>query len=98
MPKDIYQFGCPCCGKQIEIDTRTGKARAQKPGEAKGGQDLDSLLQSQQREADRLGRQFEAAKDHQHKEQDLLGDLLKKAKEDARQSPDEKVRRPWDLD
>ena len=24
MAKDQYQFACPCCGKQIELDTTDG--------------------------------------------------------------------------
>lgn len=98
MPKDVYQFACPCCGKQIEIDTRSGHARAVKPGEAKGGQDLDQLLRQQKHDRERLGKVFDEAKDRQVRQHDVLDDLLKKAKDDAKQNPDEKVRRPWDLE
>ena len=58
MAKDVYQFACPCCSKQIEIDTRTGLARAKNPGEAKGGQDLDQLLKAQQHDSKRLDKVF----------------------------------------
>ncbi len=98
MPKDLFQFPCPCCGKPIEVDTRTGKARARNPNEQKGGLDLDSLLARQQQEAKRLDRLFDDAKQTQRQDGDRLDDLLDRAKEDARQNPDEDLRRPFDLD
>lgn len=98
MPKDVFQFPCPCCGKQIEVDTRSGHARAVDPKTKQGGQDLDDLLRSQKRDADRLGKAFDVAKDRQQRQGNDLDDLLKKAKDDAKKNPDEKVRRPWDLE
>ena len=98
MLKDIYVFPCPCCGKQIEIDTRSGKARAADPTQQKGGQDLDKLLKAQKRDADRLGSVFDSAKKDQQQQGQQLDDLLKKAKQDAKQKPDEKLKRPWDLE
>src|SRR5262249_39103953 len=98
MPKDVYQFPCPCCGKQIEVDTRSGKARAVLPGEAKGGQDLDRLLQAQRRDAERLGSAFDTARQDQEQQGQQLDKLLKKAKDDAKQKPDEKLRLPFDFD
>ncbi|MGE3174020.1 MAG: hypothetical protein AB7O97_15445 [Planctomycetota bacterium] len=97
MPKDLHQFACPCCGKQIEVDTRTGRARAAVPGEGKG-QDLDQLLQAQRRDSERLGQVFESARDDQQRQQEQLDQLLRKAKDDARKAPDETLRRPFDLD
>lgn len=91
-------FPCPCCGKQIEVDTRSGKARAVDPTDAKGGQDLDALLAAQQKEKDRLARLFDQAKDGQGKQQEQLDRLLERAKDDAKKTKDEKLRRPWDLD
>lgn len=98
MLKDVIQFPCPCCGKRVEIDTRSGKARAVQPGEAKGGQDLDQLLAKQRRDSERLGKAFDVAKDDQRLLGKHLEDQLEKAKEDAKKNPDEKLRRPFDLD
>jgi hypothetical protein len=98
MPKDLYQFPCPCCGKRIEVDTRAGKARAVEATEAKGGQDLDTMLTRHKRDAERLGSVFESAKDDQKRQHEHLDDLLKQAKDDAKKRPDEKLRRPFDLD
>ncbi len=98
MAKDVFLFSCPCCGKQVELDTRSGKARAVKPGEAKGGQDLDSLWAAQKKESQRLDNVFDSARDDHRKQEERLEDMLRKAKEDAKKSPDEKTRRPFDLD
>ena len=98
MPKDVHQFSCPCCGKRIEIDVRTGQARAVKPGEAKSGQDLDDLLRSQRRDSERLGKAFDTAKEGQNRQQEQLDKELKRAKDDAKKEPDEKLKRPWDLE
>ena len=80
MPKDLYQFPCPCCSKQIEIDIRSGRTRAVKPSEQKGGQDLDGLLQKHQRESERLGQLFDQAKQGQGNQKKALEDLLDRAK------------------
>ena len=98
MHKDLFQFSCPCCGKQIEVDTRTGKARAVVAADAKGQKDLDQLWQAQKRDAERLGKAFDVAKDDHGKAGQQRDKQLEKAKEDARKQPDEKLRRPFDLD
>lgn len=61
MPKDLYQLDCPCCGKRIEINTRSGRARAMRPEERLGGGDLDTLLDKHKREAERLDDMFRDA-------------------------------------
>ena len=98
MPKDLFVFPCPCCGKQIELDARTGQARAVKPEDKHGGMSLDSLLQKQKKESDRLGDLFEQAKDGHGKQKQRLDDLLERAKDDAKKNQEEKLKRPWDLD
>ena len=98
MPKDLFVFPCPCCGKQIELDTRTGKARAAKPQDKHGQNALDDLFASQKKETQRLDDLFDQAKDGQGKQKERLDDLLKRAKDDAKKTEDEKLQRPWDLD
>ena len=61
MKKSVFTFACPCCGKSIEVDTRSGKARAVRPEEQKGGQNLDSLLDAHKHESDRLTDLFSSA-------------------------------------
>lgn len=98
MPKDLFVFPCPCCGKQIELDVRTGQTRAVRAEDKLGGKDLDALLHSQKKESERLGSLFDQAKDGHGKQKDRLDDLLKRAKDDAKKNEDEKLKRPWDLD
>lgn len=98
MAETVFTFSCPCCNKRIEIDTRSGKARAARPQEAKGGRDLDALLADQRRDADRLGDLFASAKDLEKNRDDLLEQQLRRAKEEARKHPEERPRNPFDLD
>ena len=95
MLKDTYQFSCPCCGKRIELDSRTGKARAVST-EAK--KDLEDLLGAEKRQQDKLSDQFDRAQRRQRDQAQELDDLLDRAKKDAKENPDEDVRRPFDLD
>lgn len=88
MPKDLFTFPCPCCGKVIEVDTRSGKARAVRPEEAKGGQDLDKLLRAHGKESERLGNVFESAKDQQARNKEKLAKELERAKEEAKKDID----------
>lgn len=98
MKKTVFSFACPCCGKSVEVDTRTGKARATKPEEKKGGGDLDALLDAQKRESDRLGDLFDAAQNSQASDLDRLEQQLKRAKKDAKNDKDERPPNIFDLD
>lgn len=98
MADNVFRFPCPCCGKQIEVDVRSGRARAANPKEKDGGRDLDDLLRAQQREKQRLQGVFDQARGEHEKQQERLDDLLQKAKEDAKKNEDEPLHRPWDLD
>jgi hypothetical protein len=95
MPRDVFELSCPCCGKRIEVDTRAGKAR---PEEAKGGQSLDSLLESHKREGERLADVFSQARQQQSRQSERLADELARAKEAAKQDKDKKPINPFDLD
>jgi len=98
MTKDSYLFWCPCCGKQVELDVRTGKARPVVAAEGKNAANLDQLLSAQKKEGDRLGDVFDSAKKDQKQQGKTLDKLLEKAKDEAKKQPDEKLRRPFDLD
>jgi hypothetical protein len=93
MSKHVLQIRCPCCKKPIEIDTRTGKARAM----ATKDDGLDDLLDAQRRESERLGGLFDSARDASRGDQDRLDDLFRKARDDAR-GDEEKPRSPFDLE
>jgi len=99
MPRHLFTFPCPCCGKTVEVDTRTGKARAARPEEAKGGRDLDSLLSAQKHESDRLDGLFDDAKGRQKDNSDRLEDQLRRAKDETKKdNKDERPPNIFDLD
>ena len=98
MAKHVFTFPCPCCDKMVEVDTRSGKARAVRAEERKGGQDLNDLFAAQKNESERLDDLFSTAKDSQNRQGDELEEKLRRAKEEAKKSPDEKPRNPFDLD
>lgn len=98
MAQTIFQFSCPCCSKWLEVDTRSGKARAVRPDEAKGGRNLDQLLDAHKQEGQRLDQLFHSAKGDQEKQRQALDQKLARAKDEARKDPDQKPRNPFDLD
>lgn len=98
MPRHLFEIDCPCCGKRIEIDTRSGKARAVRVQESKKVKDLDGLVEEHRHEDERLRSLFEeAAKDHAHYDE-RLEKLFKKAAEEAEKHKDEKPPNPFDLE
>lgn len=98
MAETVFTFPCPCCNKLVEIDVRSGKARAARPEEAKGGRDLDQLLKDQGRDKKRLGDLFSSAKESEKQRSERLDEQLRRAKEEAKKDKDERPRNPFDLD
>lgn len=98
MPDNVFQFACPCCGKMVEVDTRSGRARAVRPDEAKGGRDLDTLLQSHKGESRRLADVFDDAQRQHKRQNERLDDVLKRAKDEAKKDKDDKPRNIFDLE
>lgn len=98
MKETVFTFPCPCCNRLIEIDTRSGRARAARPEEAKGGRDLDHLLQQQKQESQRLDDLFSGAKESEAQKADRLAAQLQRAKEEAKKDKDDKPRNIFDLD
>lgn len=98
MAETVFTFPCPCCNKLVEVDVRSGKARAARPEEAKGGRDLEQLLRDQNRDKKRLGDLFTSAKELESKSGDRLAEQLRRAKEEAKKDKDERPRNPFDLE
>jgi hypothetical protein len=98
MAETVFTFSCPCCQKRIEVDTRSGRARAVRAEEAKGGQSLDDLLRAQKSEQQRLGDLFSHAKETEAQRSERLARELERAKQAARLDPKEKPRNPFDLE
>jgi hypothetical protein len=98
MAKTLFTFPCPCCNKMVEVDTRSGKARAVRADEQKGGQSFDDLLDAHKGDSDRLGDMFSSAKDSESKRESQLEKQLRRAKEEAKKDQDDKPRNIFDLD
>jgi hypothetical protein len=91
MPKDVFEFSCPCCGKRVELNVRTGQARAVFVEESRHGKDFDALVSEQRREGERLGSEFDAAREDQMSMEEQLRrkfeEAQKAAKKDKRKRP-----------
>ena len=84
MPREEFEFSCPCCGKRVELNVRSGKVRAVNPEEKKGGKGLDELLSDQRHESERLASAFDDARTDQASEAEKLDDLFREAKRAAK--------------
>lgn len=98
MAENVFVFPCPCCNKLVEVDVRSGKARAARPEEKAGGQDLDQLLRAQKRDSKRLDDMFQSAKGDEARKAEQLDAKLRRAKEDAKRDGSDKPRNPFDLE
>ena len=93
MSRHLIQVRCPCCGRSLEVDTRTGKARAHDQGKA----GLDALLDKQKSESERLGELFDGARGAERERSSELDDLFRDAKRKSKDDKD-KPRGPFDLE
>ena len=98
MANSVFRFPCPCCDRMIEVDTRSGKARAVRPDEQQGGKDLGSLLDAHKNEQQRLDDLFSSAQDNEAKRGEQLDQQLRRAKREAKKDGDERPRNIFDLD
>lgn len=99
-PREVFRFDCPCCGKEVEVNTRSGRAKAVNFAESKQGQSFDGLVRDAQSDDKRLGDLFEDAKGlHSDNEERLMG-LFEKAKQKTAKDKDrdQKPPGPFDLD
>ncbi|MCB9879758.1 MAG: hypothetical protein H6835_19355 [Planctomycetes bacterium] len=98
MSKHLFRIPCPCCNKMIEVDTRSGKARAMRADEKDGGTGLDDLLQAQKKDQERLSDLFSSAQDSERNREDALERQLRRAKDEAKKDKDDRPRNIFDLD
>ena len=96
MARYVFELPCPCCGKRIEIDTRSGKARAVRFEESKKGKDLDGLVEEHRHEDERLASLFDEARTDVSKQEERLEDAFKRAAREAEKHKDEKPPNPFD--
>ena len=81
MPREVFEFSCPCCGKRVELNTRNGKVRAVNIEESKRGKSFDDMVSDQKKEGQRLGSMFEEAQRDHASRKETLDDLLSEAKD-----------------
>ena len=98
MPKHIFEFPCPCCGKRIEVNARNGKARAVSCEDAEKGKSLDGLVEDQKREGQRLGSLFDEAREDQDHSEQHLDDMFKQAAEESKKDKGKRPVNPFDLE
>lgn len=96
MTRESIEFSCPCCGKRIEVEPRSRRARAVDPRD-RAGKDFDGLLAAQSRESERLDDLFDGARSEHASESERIDKLFGDAKRTARED-DAKPRSPFDLD
>ncbi len=98
MAKNVFVFKCPCCGKDIEVDTRSGTIRALKFEDSAHGKSLDKLVVDQKHESDRLEGMLDKASGSLTGDKKRLDDLFGDALEQAKKDKDKKPRNPFDLE
>ena len=101
MAQDTRRFRCPCCHKQLEFETSTGEVRevdTRKEAPKRSKKELDSLVERQRRENERLEDVFSQAADDARKQVDRFDDMFNQALDAAKKDKDEKPRSPFDLD
>lgn len=98
MSNAIHRFDCPCCGKRIEFDVRSQKARAVKVTESRVSKDFDTLLADQTAEKARLEGAFGSAIEAQKRQGNALDAMFEDAKRRAKEDPEDDPPRPMDLD
>lgn len=97
MPNHVFHFACPCCGKDVELDIRSGKARAVNPNEKKG-KDFETLVDEQQHASERFDAMLGEAKRDQDKQAQQLDSIFKQAAEKAKRDKDKRPNNPFDLE
>ena len=101
MAEGTIRFRCPCCHKQLEIETSTGEVQAvdkRKEAAERSGEEIDAMVDKHRHESERLHDAFSKAADEVRTHKDTFDDLLKNALDEAKKDKDEKPRNPFDFD
>ena len=95
MPREVFEFSCPCCGKRIELNTRNGKARAVNFEESQKGQTFDDLVAGSKQDGDRRASAFDEAQRDTERQEQRFEDLFDDAKKAAEKDRDDKPPHPF---
>lgn len=99
MAQDTRRFHCPCCHKQLEFETSTGEVREvdkRKDAQKRSEKEMDSMVEQQKHEVERLGDAFARATDDARNQAGGFDDLFKDALDAAKKDKDKKPRNPFD--
>jgi hypothetical protein len=94
----IFEFSCPCCGKHIEVNVRTGKARAVRFEESRKGKDLAGLVEDQKHEGTRLSSLFDEAQGDHSRQKERLDDAFREAAKEAEKDKGKRPASPFDME
>ena len=95
MPREVFEFSCPCCGKRVELNTRNGKVRAVNIEESKRGKSFDDMIADQKTEGDRLGSVFDEARTDHEAANETLDDLFSEAKDAVKKDDKDQPPHPF---
>ena len=97
--ENILEVACPDCGATIKIDASTGLVVSHTPAPRKRTfEDLETAAQAMRDQNDRKESIFRQSVDAEKNKEDLLTKRFAEALRKAKDAPDEKPLRVFDLD
>jgi len=97
--QDIFEVACPDCGAMLRIDAETGVLVSHTPAPRKRMfEDLESAAQAMRDQNERKESIFRQSVDAEKNKADLLEKKFAEALRKAKEAPDVKPLREFDLD
>jgi hypothetical protein len=97
--QEIFELACPDCGAMLRIDAETGVLVSHTPAPRKRMfEDLESAAQAMRDQNERKESIFRQSVDAEKNKADLLEKKFAEAVRKAREAPDVKPLREFDLD
>jgi len=97
--QEIFELACPDCGAMLRIDAETGVLVSHTPAPRKRMfEDLESAAQAMRAQDERKESIFRQSVDAEKNKADLLEKKFAEAVRKAREAPDVKPLREFDLD
>jgi hypothetical protein len=94
-----FEVACPDCGAMLKIDAATGLMVSHTPAPRKRTfEDLETAAQAMREREDRKESIFRQSVDAERNKEDLLAKKFEEALRRAKDAPDEKPLRVFDLD
>jgi hypothetical protein len=94
-----FEVGCPCCGAMLKVDPGTNAVISHvAPIKPKMFSDLDAAAKAMREQEGRKESIFRQAVDAEKNKADLLEKKFQEAVKRAKEMPDEKIIRDFELD